>query len=156
LHAIDKKLLESCLEIKKEMDNNQAKFPSSTTLITDEDFINLSYVLTSEVKIMLIETKPEDIKALLDEIDVAKQLAFDAKREKFLLEKGLKLFELEIENTIEVLKRLAEKRESIEAELKLLEVFIKLIAPILITNISNLLTFNRKASWKITRKNWKY
>lgn len=113
------------------MDNNQAKFPSPTTLITDEDFINLSYVLTTEVKIMLMETKPEDIKALLNEIDDAKKLAFEAKREKFVSEKELKLFELEIENTIEVLKRLAEKRESIEAELKLLEVFIKLIASII-------------------------
>ena len=131
MHAIDKKILESCLEIKKEMDNNQAKFPSPTTLITEEDFINLSYVLTTEVKIMLNETKPEDIKALLNEIDVAKKLMFEAKREKFVSEKELKLFELEIENTIEVLKRLAEKRESIEAELKLLEVFIKLIASII-------------------------
>lgn len=125
LHAIDKKLLDNCLEIKKEMDINQANFPSPTTLITEEDIVNLSYVLSSEVTIMLRETKPGDMKALLDEIDVAKQLMFEANREKFFLEKELKLFELKIENTDEVLKRLTEKRESIEAEIKLLEVFKK-------------------------------
>lgn len=124
MHAIDEKLFDNCLEIKKEMDTNQSSFPSLTTLLTEQDIVNLSKVLASEVKIIMGETKLADMKTLLGEIEVAKKQTFETKREKFLLEKKVKLNELKIENTNEVLKRLAEKRELIEVDLKCLEVNI--------------------------------